>query len=145
MPLDYSKWDSIDTSSSDDERPEIPSVRTTVAPNSVAMHVHAFGDREMLIRPCVDCGLETGSYCETLSAFDGELGVCPAVRWMPTETWSPGQCTPFCAVCEARYGACHFCREVPSCTPPRHQEPVQEDTMESRGILSRLCQHRRAT
>ena len=83
------------------------------------LHVLAFGDD--LIRPCVDCGRKTGNFCETMMqkghAF-WQGGVCLAADWVPSEAWAEGQRTPLCTSCEARNGACRFCRRVPACTPP---------------------------
>ncbi len=74
-------------------------------------------------RPCVDCGLMTGNWCETF--FWGKVwhsagGVCLAEHWIPSEDWGDGQRTPFCTSCEDKFTACHFCRQVASCTPFTH-------------------------
>ena len=89
------------------------------APNAEPLYVLAVGDG--LIRPCVDCGRQTGNFCETLlqaghAYWQG--GVCLAADWMPQEEWADGQRTPLCTSCEERYGACRFCRGVQTCTPP---------------------------
>ena len=64
-----------------------------------------------LVRPCVDCGLITGRFC------DGLDRICRAAMRIPSEKWCPNQMTPFCGFCEAKYPACRFCRRIPSCTP----------------------------
>ena len=73
--------------------------------------VNASGSEEMLLRPCVDCGLVTGSYCDH----------CLAVDRCPAEEWAKGQMTPLCTLCDDKSKACHFCRGMAWCTPPpRH-------------------------
>ncbi len=67
-------------------------------------------------RPCVDCGLMTGNYCETFQ----HPWRCYAAHWIPTEDWGEWQRTPFCTVCEPKFTACHFCRGVASCRPFTH-------------------------
>ena len=61
-----------------------------------------------MFRPCVDCGRLTGNFCDN---------DCPAEQWCPSEQWCDGQLTPQCTVCEKQHVVCHYCREVPSCTP----------------------------
>ena len=70
----------------------------------------AVGDIETLYRPCVDCGRKTGSYCD----------FCKAKDRVPSEKWAERQQTPFCTACDYKYDACHFCKELPWCTPPEH-------------------------
>ena len=71
--------------------------------------VHAIGTQAMLMRPCVDCGLRTGSYCDN----------CEAVHRLPGEEWARGQKTPLCTSCDrTHHGICHFCRRQPWCVPP---------------------------
>ena len=72
------------------------------------MEVLATGDAEVLCRPCVDCGVRTGSYCDW----------CEAVDRMPSEQWAHGQMTPLCTRCDSIHDECHFCRDLPWCTPP---------------------------
>ena len=72
------------------------------------MEVLAMGSRTMLFRPCVDCGLYTGRFCD----------YCLAKDRIPTEDWAPGQMTPLCSTCDWEWDACHVCRGVQSCTPP---------------------------
>ena len=57
---------------------------------------------------CVDCGLNTGRFCDHCFAKDR----------IPSEEWAPNQLTPLCSKCESRWDACRFCRGVSSCTPP---------------------------
>ena len=82
----------------------------------VQFGVLAVGDREMLCRPCVDCGLRTGCFCDW----------CLAADRLPDEKWAAGQLTPLCTHCDREYGACHFCREEPHwVTPPPHDLPQE--------------------
>ena len=62
----------------------------------------------LLLRPCVDCGLKTGCYCD----------YCKAVDRLPDEQWAKGQMTPLCTKCDKKQGACHFCRGLLWCVPP---------------------------
>ena len=73
-----------------------------------ALQVYAMGSPELLIRPCVDCGLKTGRYCDE----------CLAEKRMPEEEWSEGQRTPFCSRCEEAHHKCHYCRGQMWCVPP---------------------------
>ena len=52
--------------------------------------VLAYGDQEMLTRPCVDCGLLTGRFCDW----------CFAADRLPNEEWADGQMTPLCSDCD---------------------------------------------
>ena len=52
-----------------------------------AMEVLAAGSATMLCRPCVDCGLYTGRFCDH----------CLAKDRIPSEEWAPGQLTPLCS------------------------------------------------
>ena len=74
----------------------------------VNMEVLAWGDEKMLIRPCVDCGLMTGRYCDW----------CHAADRCPNEQWAKGQMTPLCSYCDNKLDACHFCRGLSWCAPP---------------------------
>ena len=74
----------------------------------IPMQVLAVGDMEMLCRPCVDCGLKTGSYCD----------FCRAADRVPNEQWASGQMTPLCTRCDGIHGKCHFCRGLVWCAPP---------------------------
>ena len=76
---------------------------------------------QSLSRPCVDCGLCTGNFCETLLQQGKERwqgGVCYAENRVPTERWAPEQRTPLCTHCERKWGVCHFCRGQMWCVPP---------------------------
>ena len=73
------------------------------------VQIYAWGSEQELIRPCVDCGMYTGNYCD----------YCNAVQRMPTEKWAgPNQGTPLCQACDAARNACHYCKRVAWCTPP---------------------------
>ena len=58
-----------------------------------ALQAHAVGSSEVLARPCVDCGLITGSFC----------GFCVAESRMSEEVWAEGQHTPLCNDCDDRH------------------------------------------
>ena len=74
---------------------------------------HAMGSPELLTRPCVDCGLTTGSYCDLRFAKDR----------MPDDAWAEGQFTPLCTRCDAaRGGMCHYCRGQAWCAPETRQQ-----------------------
>ncbi len=64
---------------------------------------------DVLPKPCVDCGLRTGNWCETLRAG----GHCFAAMRVPGGSWQPGQRTPLCTGCERARGACHWCHHAP--------------------------------
>ena len=84
---------------------------------AAAMEVHAEGATALLYRPCVECGLSTGNYCDDLEvSFRGPP--CLAKERVPKETWAPGQRTPLCSVCERKYVSCRYCRRVSGCSPP---------------------------
>ena len=69
--------------------------------------VLAVGDKEMLMRPCVDCGVRTGSFCD----------YSYAKTRVPNEVWAEGQMTPLCNSCDNQFDECHFCRGLQWCTP----------------------------
>ena len=54
------------------------------------MEVLAWGDKEMLCRPCVECGLMTDRFCD----------YCRARDRCPSEEWADGQMTPLCSYCD---------------------------------------------
>ena len=87
------------------------------------MEVLAWGDEDMLCRPCVDCGLYTGRFCDW----------CYAVERLPDEEWAEGQHTPLCSRCDNKHYACHFCRGLLWATPPSHGTHVSAT---SRGTTS---------
>ncbi len=74
-----------------------------------------FGSADELCRPCVECGLKTGNYCDGTAE---NLGMCLAAMRVPSESWASGQRTPLCTRCEDRVELCRFCRGVHGCTPP---------------------------
>ena len=76
--------------------------------DSVALQVLAAGDVETLCRPCVDCGLKTGRFCD----------YCYAEDRLPGEKWANKQLTPLCSTCDNRFDKRHFCRGLKWCTPP---------------------------
>ena len=71
----------------------------------------AFGDEEILCRPCVDCGLFTGCFCD----------YCYAKDRIENEVWAIGQHTPLCTNCDKAHDRCRYCRGISSCTPPSHR------------------------
>ena len=82
-------------------------------------HILCVGDPEILLRPCVDCGLVTGRFCD---GPEGETGPqCFASVRVPSERWAQNQRTPLCSKCDWARGKCHFCRGVQMCTPPAHR------------------------
>ena len=66
------------------------------------MRVYCSGTNTELFRPCVDCGLYTGRFCD----------YCLASERIPSEKWAKGQRTPFCGKCEDLREACHYCLGV---------------------------------
>ena len=79
------------------------------------MEVLAAGTPEELNRPCVECGLITGRFCDEWEFKTGFK--CFASERIPSLRWVQGQRTPFCSGCERKLGCCYFCRGVASCTP----------------------------
>ena len=71
------------------------------------LEVLCLGDTETLRRPCADCGHYTGRYCD----------YCLAANRIPSETWAPGQATPFCSSCDDNYDGCHYCRGIHMARP----------------------------
>ena len=83
-------------------------------PMNTPLEVLAVGSTEMLCRPCVDCGLYTGRFCD----------YCYAEDRIPHEKWARGQLTPLCSHCDNRYDACHYCRGVHMARPfAWHRKP----------------------
>ncbi len=72
------------------------------------MQVLCVGDPDTLCRPCVDCGLYTGRFCDH----------CYAELRLPNEIWARGQMTPLCSNCDKKRDKCHFCTGESWCTPP---------------------------
>ena len=66
-------------------------------------------------RPCVECGLITGNFCD--GGITCKYDECLAANRISTEQWNKGQRTPLCTHCEARVRFCRFCRGVHGCTP----------------------------
>ena len=81
------------------------------------LEVLAVGDVKTLTRPCVDCGLITGSFCDG----DG----CFAKTRDPDSHWAPGQRTPLCTACDDKHdGLCNYCRKMAWAAPaPRRGQP----------------------
>ena len=67
-------------------------------------------NRSTLCRPCIDCGLVTGSFCDRC---------CVRPHWT-TNRWQPGTTTPLCTHCDKKWSACHRCRAVSACSPFPH-------------------------
>ena len=91
---------------------------------AVANKIGRDGKIVPLLRPCVDCGLVTGSFCESR---------CFAEDWLGSihEDWNDNQFTPHCTVCTARCKYCHFCRHKDWCMPEPHHS-VKTPTSELR-------------
>ena len=95
-------------------------------PGGAIVNVCAAADTNTLKRPCVDCGLVTGCFCDG-DEFGPSGQVCYAVVRSPKEKWAPFQRTPLCTECDRKRGRCHFCRGLEWCSPEAHEkEPVQE-------------------
>ena len=90
----------------------------------VPMQVIATGSSELLNRPCVDCGLITGSFCDH----------CRAAARCPDEGWAINHMTPFCSHCDRKLHACHFCRGQQWCVPETHQYARHTAAREQGGI-----------
>ena len=67
-------------------------------------------DENILCRPCVDCGLRSGCFCD----------FCKAKDRLPNEVWADNQYTPLCTRCDRMHDAFHFCRNQRWCAPPPH-------------------------
>ena len=85
---------------------------------SSALALAAAGVPATLCRPCEDCGLITGRFCDS----------CFAIDRVPSEVWAAGQLTPLCSSCRNRYGKCHYCRGMTWVTAPPWTE-VKEAAM----------------
>ena len=86
--------------------------------------VISFGNME-LARPCVDCGVLTGCYCD----------FCYAMDRLPSETWAPGQATPLCTSCDRKHDKCHFCREE-ELKRKRKMAPTDEKDASGEGVAA---------
>ena len=82
--------------------------RCITAHAMASIQVLCAGDKAMLCRPCVDCGVYTGRFCD----------YCEAAARLPNETWIRGQKTPLCSVCDNARDMCHFCAGKAWCVPP---------------------------
>ena len=71
--------------------------------DGVIMGIMAAGDKAMLCRPCVDCGVKTSGFCD----------FCYAKDRLPNEKWADKQRTPLCIPCDRDYDKCRFCRAPP--------------------------------
>ena len=74
------------------------------------MEVLALGDPSTLYRPCVDCGMHTGCFCEN----------CFAEHRDPGGGYAEGQHTPLCTSCNRDWDMFHFCRGQQWAVPPPH-------------------------
>ena len=92
--------------------------RPRLGPDPVALEALAVGTQEELCRPCVDCGLYTGCYCDGI-----DWGECFAADRLPREHWANNQRTPLCTACDRRFNMCHFCRGLLWAVPPAHRDP----------------------
>ena len=99
------------------------------AENRLGLQALAFGTQDQFCRPCVDCGLITGCFC------DGDGEECYAAVRMPQEDWAPNQLTPLCTACDRRFDMCHFCRGIPWVTPLAHRD---RDRHQPAGLAGRL-------
>ena len=78
-----------------------------MAGGGTALHVLAVApehDPTILLRACVDCGLNTGRFCDYCLAEDrypkgDSTGRC----------WAMNQQTPLCSFCDNARNACHLC------------------------------------
>ena len=77
--------------------------------------------------PCVDCGLNTGNFCD--GGMSCAYDKCFAAERVPAD-YGERECqsvmngklrTPLCSYCETLHEFCRFCRGVHSCTPPMVQ------------------------
>ena len=87
---------------------------------STALTTLSVGHKDELCRPCVDCGLFTGRFCDG-QEFEAAGTPCFAKARLPSETWVDNQRTPLCSQCDWRYEKCHYCRGVRSCAPFPHR------------------------
>ena len=77
--------------------------------------------------PCVDCGLNTGNFCD--GGMSCAYDKCFAAERVPADygerdgqsVMNGKQRTPLCSYCETLHEFCRFCRGVHSCTPPMVQ------------------------
>ena len=93
------------------------------------LEVLATGTHQQLNRPCVDCGLFTGRFCDH----------CYAADRIPDEDWAPGQLTPLCSKCDNRHHACHFCCGEVCCMPEPHARSCGHGLIEANSSLSGIA------
>ncbi|CAE7943450.1 unnamed protein product [Symbiodinium sp. KB8] len=79
--------------------------RPEMGPDQVALQALTVGTQDELCRPCADCGLYTGCYCD-----GNDWGECFAADRLPREHWANNQRTPLGTACDRRFNMCHFCR-----------------------------------
>ena len=78
---------------------------------SATLEVVSVGN--IMIRPCVDCGLKTGRFCDLYKAEDR----------FSDEEWALGQMTPLCSYCcRKNIDLCHFCRNQKWVREPSWEE-----------------------
>ena len=92
------------------------------------LEIMAFGDEEVLTRPCVDCGLVTGRFCD----------YCNAADRIPDEEWAEGQLTPLCSYCDNKFNRCHFCRNLSWCRPGAHKQKANQHAMPTTAAAPQL-------
>ena len=79
------------------------------------LEVLSVAEEAVLNRPCVDCGLYTGSFCD----------FCLAADRITDEHWAEGQMTPLCTRCCRKHAdLCHFCRGLLWARPWSHWSQV---------------------
>ena len=71
-------------------------------------------------RPCVECGLMTGNFCDggPSVGFNNCFASNRVPKDYPASAGYYGLRTPLCSFCETCFGVCRFCRGVEGCTPP---------------------------
>ncbi|OLP80229.1 hypothetical protein AK812_SmicGene39386 [Symbiodinium microadriaticum] len=111
--------------------------RPQLGPDQVALEALAVGTQDELCRPCVDCGLYTGCYCD-----GNDWGECFAADRLPQEHWANNQRTPLCTSCDRRFNMCHFCRGYVDLTaeddPRGHDDEIfWEATHRAGGLFAR--------
>ena len=92
----------------------IDSIMGVEAQGKESMNVLSQGTPEELCRPCADCGLFTGRFCDG-EEFEASGKCCFAAERIPSEIWVVGQRTPLCSECDWKHGKCRFCRGIITC------------------------------
>ena len=64
-------------------------------------------DEWILVRPCVDCGLLTGRFCDYCYAFERFPNGDADGRG-----WARGQLTPLCSLCDNERDGCRYCWDL---------------------------------